>query len=227
MRSRFNSVPDYKHLSYPSHTISLLLQVFLLVSACLFACSTCNEANTHALTDCFSTQYWTAPLFCIFPVQIPWQVHTGLEKRDSGFVCVLHYGAYAGVRWRGCGPAHIGEEPNLSWVRAEEPKKTLDLQNKTLSMEMDIFTCMAPRRTTAEWLFNGKQGDCVRPARESSWETSNMRTSKDSRIRGAELTPKWGPVYKQTPLSCWKCCLSLILAVMFCLMLRYNSKNQC
>lgn len=33
MRSHFNSGPNYKHLSYPSHTISLLLQVSLLVCA--------------------------------------------------------------------------------------------------------------------------------------------------------------------------------------------------
>ncbi len=128
-----------------------------------------------------------------FPVQILWQVHTGLEKRewDSGFVCVLHYGVYAGVRWRGWGPSHIGEEPNLSWVRAEEPKKTLNLQNKTLSMEMDIFTCMAPRRTTAEWLFNGKQGDCVRPAKGSPWETSNLRLSENSQIlQGCSINTK-------------------------------------
>lgn len=37
MRSHFNSGPNYKHLSYPSHTISLLLQVSLLVCF-LFVC---------------------------------------------------------------------------------------------------------------------------------------------------------------------------------------------
>lgn len=61
MRSHVNSGPNYKHLSYPSHTISLLLQVSLLVCAspclvCLLACSICSEANAHALTDSFSAE---------------------------------------------------------------------------------------------------------------------------------------------------------------------------
>lgn len=52
-------------------------------------------------------------------------------------------------------------EPNLSHVSAERPKKTHSLTNKTCSSEMDIFTRIAPRRTTARWLFNGKQGKGV------------------------------------------------------------------
>lgn len=131
-----------------------------------------------------------------FPVQIlcRWQVLAGLEKseRDSGFcLCSPLWGICRGAVVGGWGLAHIGEEPNLSWERAEEPKKTVDLQNKTLSMEMDIFTCKAPRRTTAEWLFNGKQGDCVRPAKGSPWETANLRLSKNSQIlQGCSINTK-------------------------------------
>lgn len=57
---------------------------------------------------------------------------------------------------------------------------------------MDIFTLMAPRRTTVEWLFNGKQGHCVRPAKGSPRETANLKPREkhaESR-RGAQLTAK-------------------------------------
>lgn len=53
MRSDFNFEPNYKHLSYPSHTIFLSLQVSPLVSTCLFACMVCNDwgysAHSHRL----------------------------------------------------------------------------------------------------------------------------------------------------------------------------------
>lgn len=152
--------------------------------SCLFTCSICSEANTHAhaLTDRVFPRVMNCSFVLPFPVQIiySWRVHTGLEKKKlSGlrFVCVLHYRVWAWVRWWGWGLKHIAAEPNLSWVRTEEPKKTLDVQNKTLSMEMDIFT---PSRTTAEWLFNGKQGNAARPARKISMR--NIQCCKNSRI---------------------------------------------
>lgn len=58
-----------------------------------------------------------------------------------------------------------GARPELSENRGAQENTGPPKQNT--SMEMDIFTCMAPKTTAAERLFNGKQGDCVRPARGS------------------------------------------------------------
>lgn len=169
MRSHFNSGPNYKLQMLPTqfHFYCRFPCWFLLVCLLVEYAIRQTSHRLRTILKCSFVLYFSG----VDPMTSPYWAREERE-RDSGFVCVLHYGAYAGLQWRGWGPAHIGEEPNLSWVRAEEPKKTLVLQNKTLSMEMDIFTCMAPRRTTAEWLFNGKQGHCVRPARESSWETN-------------------------------------------------------
>lgn len=51
---------------------------------------------------------------------------------------------------------------------------------------MDIFTRIAPRRTTARWLFNGKQGRGV--GRITNLKNQNF--SANVRIQGVELTPR-------------------------------------
>lgn len=80
----------------------------------------------------------------------------------------------------------MGWEPNLGHVSAERPKKTHSLTNKTCSSEMDIFTCIAPRRTTARWLFNGKQGRGV--GRITNRSIQNF--SANVCILGVELMPR-------------------------------------
>lgn len=200
MRSHFNCGPNYKHLSYSSHTISLLLQVSLLVCAspclvCLRVAYAMRQTHTRIHRLPLNT-VMNSSFVLSFPVQIlyRWQVHTGQEKSEwvlFVFSSIGYMESVGGGMVEGLGFGTHVEEPNLCWVRAEEPKKTLDLQNKTLSMEMDIFTCMAPWRTTAEWLFNGKQSDCVRPAKGSPWETSNLRLNENSQIlEGCSINTK-------------------------------------
>lgn len=202
MRSHFNCGPNYKHLSYSSHTISLLLQVSLLVCAspylvCLRVAYAMRQTHTHTHSQAASKHSNEQLLCFVFSSADPLQMTSPYRagEKQVGFVCILQYRVY-GERWGGGMVEGLGfgthvEEPNLRWVRAEEPKKTLDLQNKTLSMEMDIFTCMAPWRTTAEWLFNGKQSDCVRPAKGSPWETSNLRLNENSQIlEGCSINTK-------------------------------------
>lgn len=121
MRSRFNSGPNYKHVSYPSHTISLYCRFpywfcASLFLVCLLVAYAMRQTHTHTLPQPPSPQS-NELLFCFgFSAADPLQMTSPYQAagRDSGFICVFHYGVYAGVGWRGRSPAHIGEEPNLS-----------------------------------------------------------------------------------------------------------------
>lgn len=48
---------------------------------------------------------------------------------DSGFVCVLHYGAYAGLQWRGWGPHWRGTQPELRESRGAQENTGAPKQN--------------------------------------------------------------------------------------------------
>lgn len=174
----------------------------LLCVSFLLACNMCSEVK---LSQTASVLHWTLLDFVVSVANPAQMISTyfliGRREWGSSFVCVLQYRLCVGVWWRAWGPAHIGEEPNLSRVGAKEPKKTLDLQNKTLSMEMDIFTCMAPRRTAA---VAGSTGFLM-GNRATVWGLPKdllekhpiwSRAKKDKSWRSAQLTPKCKSEYK-------------------------------
>lgn len=104
----------------------------------LFVCLLVAYAvrQMHTLSQTASPRNNEA-LLCLvfFSPPILGHVHTGLEKteRDSGFVCVLHYGACAGVRWRGRGLRRTSErrgtQPELSESRGAQENTGPPKQN--------------------------------------------------------------------------------------------------
>lgn len=118
MRSHFNSRPNYKHLSYPSHTISLLLQVSLLVCAslclvCLLVAYAMRQTHTHALPQTASPQYNELLLCFVFSGADPLQMTSPYWAGEKGgglrFLFVFSIMGYMQGCGGGVGVQHASE----------------------------------------------------------------------------------------------------------------------
>lgn len=138
MRSHFNSGPNYKHLSYPSHTISLLLQVSPLVCAslglvCLLVAYAMRQKHTHTLSQAASPQN-NEPLLCFVfsgadPMTSPYWA--GEEGAGLGFcLCSPLWGICRGAaEGLGSSTHRKGTQPELSESRGAQENTGPPKQN--------------------------------------------------------------------------------------------------
>lgn len=129
--------------------------------------------------------------FGIFPVWIPWQVNTGLEERDSGFVCVLHYGGCAGVRRRGPWSSAHRTERNPTWAEREQksPRKHWTSKTKHFLCKWIYLLAWLPKEP--------QQNDFLMGNRATAWglpkdlHEKHPISAKTLRFLrgGAQLTP--------------------------------------
>lgn len=136
MRSQFNSEPNYKHLSYPSHTISLLLQVSLLV--CASQCLVCllvafAMRQTYKLPQTASPQNNEQLLCFVFsgadPMTSPYWARE--EWKQLRFcLCSPLWGICRGaVEGLGSGAHRRGTQPELSESRGAQENTGPPKQN--------------------------------------------------------------------------------------------------
>lgn len=134
MRSHFNSGPNYKHLSYPSHTISLLLQVSLLVSACLFAYSICSNWGKSTLSHWLLFQRIMNCCFVLdFSGEDPMTGPHWAGGEEAGLrfcLCSPLWGIYRGAVEEPWSTAHRrGTQPELSGSRRAQENTGPPKQN--------------------------------------------------------------------------------------------------
>lgn len=138
MRSHFNSGPNYKHLSYPSHTISLSLQVSLLVCAslclvCLLVAYAVRQTHMHTLSQTVSPQSNELLLCFVFSGADPLQ--SILVKGENWVrlrfcLCSLLWGMCWGVvEGIGAKTHQRGTQPELSESRGAQENSGPPKQN--------------------------------------------------------------------------------------------------
>lgn len=122
-------------------------------SQCLVClCVAYAVRQTHSPTDCSSNTAMNCFFVLSFSGADLWQMTSPYwvgEKWEGLRFCLCF--PLRVERGEGSGVQHTSERnPTCSEQEQRSPRKHCKSKNKTLSMEMDIFTRTAPRRTTAE-----------------------------------------------------------------------------